>query len=108
MGTRQHLWRVRIQSAIVDVEREGDHAGKHNILDVRLDGRVAEEEGHSEEGADDHCVLATEKPDIAHKSRDEGAENTTRVGEGVVSPRLKRGAVESGPTSGQILTTTAR
>lgn len=100
MRARQHLGRVSVQAAVVDVEGKGDHAGEDDVLVVLLDGGVAEEEGAGDKGADDHGVLAAQGLPVAHEAGGDGAEDTARVGEGVVAPGLELGALEDGATGG--------
>lgn len=41
MGRRQHFWRVCVQSAVVDVDEEVDHASECNVLRSRADGSIS-------------------------------------------------------------------
>jgi len=59
-----HLWRVRIQRCIIDVEDEVDRAAEPKVLRVVSDLSVRKKEHSTDESTDDHRVLATQ-PRIA-------------------------------------------
>lgn len=86
MRTGQHLGRVRVQGAIVDIQTEPNRTREANVLLGGAYGGVSEEKGAGDEGANDHCVAAAEEGEIAHPAGEHGAKDAADVDEGVVSP----------------------
>ena len=86
MRAGENLRGVGVQTSVVDVQGEVDHAGEDDILMVLLDSRVSEEEAHGEERANNHGVLAAQHAPVAHKGSGDGSEDTACVGQGIVAP----------------------
>jgi hypothetical protein len=60
MSSGENLWRICIQTTVVDVDAEGDNAAKGNVLVRSMNCRVAKEECHGDESAYDHGVFPAE------------------------------------------------
>lgn len=86
MRAGQHLGRVRVECAIVNVQTEPNRAREADILLGGTYGGVGEEKGAGDECANDHCVAAAEEWEIAHPAGEHGTEDATDVDEGVVAP----------------------
>lgn len=85
MSTWQDLRSVGIKSAVVDVDAEGDQTSEGEVLHRSLHRSVGKEEGHADQSADDHGVLAA-KLGVAHETSDNGTRDTTDVCQGIVAP----------------------
>lgn len=85
MSTRQDLRGVGIKSAVVDVDAERDQTSECDVLDRSLHRSVGEEEGHADQSADDHGVLAA-KLGVTHEASNNGAWDAADVGQSVVAP----------------------
>jgi hypothetical protein len=85
MSTRQNLRSVGIKSAVVDVDAERDQTSEREVLHRSLYRSVGEEEGHADQSADDHGVLAA-KLGVAHEASNNGTWDTADVGQSVVAP----------------------
>lgn len=109
MRTRQDLWRVRVEGAVVDVEAEVDDTSKGRILCLRADLslvslnntlhlgtltkiketylRIRKEENTGNQGPYHHRVLTTQHPQIAHPACQYRAPDTREVDQRIVPPR---------------------
>lgn len=89
MGGGQHLGRVGVQGAVVDVDAEGDGAAEADVLRRRRDRRVREEEGQGEERPHRHRVPPAQERRVAQPRRQHRPEDARYRRECVVSPCLE-------------------
>lgn len=86
MCTREYLWRICIQSAIINIQPEADRAREAHILSFTSDLRIAEEEYHGDKSPEGHGSPASEEREITKIAREDRAENGTHIGKRIVSP----------------------
>lgn len=104
MGRRQDLRGVAVQNAVVDLQRERDHAAVDDVAGLRRDLGVPEEDGHCDQTSDDHGVASFEDSSVCHACAHHRPKDAGDLDESIVSPRfVGAGCAELNAPTGQVV-----